>query len=232
MSNVYTKVNELRKAFHSVERKKTGYNAHSKFQFFELQDFIADVMKLCEQLKVCIFVSEITPNVAVIKAVDTENPDSSMFVEICSAIAQIPKATDIQNVGGTITYMRRYAWTTFLEIVENDAVDASEQPAPQKKPNGLSESEIAINEEFGKQCIAWAGYDSTTPEDIVALREQITMRKDTPMFGVLAKTMKDIFTQYGWSFNENLHHRWERKDQTKTKTLINNSDNPFGGFEG
>jgi len=127
MTNVYTKVNALRKAFHSQERKKTGYNGHSKFQFFELQDFIADVMKLCEEHKVCIYISEITSSSAVIKAVDIENDDSQMTIEIVSAMAQIPKATDIQNVGGTITYMRRYAWTTFLEIASMTADEIGSQ---------------------------------------------------------------------------------------------------------
>lgn len=223
MTNVYEKVNALRKAFHSQERKKTGYNGHSKFQFFELQDFIADVMKLCDEHKVCIYISEITSSSAVIKAVDIENDESEITVKIVSAMAQIPKATDIQNVGGTITYMRRYAWTTFLEIVENDVVDVQEQQKPVE--NELTTEQMQAVENFAEECHAMVGLDGATGFDIEAMRETVASTKDTPLFPLFQKTFLQATKKHGWVYDKTAEGSWRK--ETKTKVLINTSENPW-----
>jgi len=53
--------------------------------------------------------------------------------------AFIKGANEIQALGATITYMRRYIWMVFLDLVESDAVDQNpkgdSEPEGEKKPN-------------------------------------------------------------------------------------------------
>jgi hypothetical protein len=39
--------------------------------------------------------------------------------------AELKGCHEVQNLGAVQTYLRRYLWTTAMEIVEHDALDAT-----------------------------------------------------------------------------------------------------------
>ena len=59
-------------------------------------------------------------------SVDVDNPESMITINSPMAEAALKGCHPIQNLGAVETYTRRYLWVTALELVEHDAIDASE----------------------------------------------------------------------------------------------------------
>lgn len=125
--NIYEKVNELRVRFLSQQHKKTGWNNFGKYSYFELPDFIPDVMQLCGALGITP-VFKVKKGNAKLKVVNTEAPEESITFTAPFGGCQLKGCHEVQNIGASITYMRRYMWGVALEMVENDTIDAITNP--------------------------------------------------------------------------------------------------------
>ena len=127
---LYKKLAEARVMLQEAGVKKTGYNAFSKFEYFQLSDFLPEVNRIFQKLGLCShFTMDVTT--AVLTIYDTEE-DASLTFTSPTAEAGIKGASSIQQLGGVITYMRRYLWLMAMEITEADTVDAL--PEEKKKP--------------------------------------------------------------------------------------------------
>jgi hypothetical protein len=138
--SVYSKLNQAREQFHSLELKKTGRNTFANYNYFELGDFLIPALKVFREVGLCAYVS-FDKEIATMTIVDMESNDK---MEITSPMgsAALKGCHEVQNIGAVETYQRRYLWVAALEIVEHDALDATtgrEEPAKttQRKPNGL-----------------------------------------------------------------------------------------------
>lgn len=136
--NIYEKINELRVCFLKQPHRKTGKNAFAGFSYFELPDFIPQVVLDCQRIGIGIAFKvkvKIRKSMLIQKAVltlnDCENPQDKVKFSAPFGSCQLKGCHEVQNIGASITYMRRYCWGMALELVENDAVDASE---PLKQP--------------------------------------------------------------------------------------------------
>jgi hypothetical protein len=131
--NVFKKLQQARVKLHNTQLHKSGKNSFAKFNYFELGDFVPQVTAIFNDLGLCETIS-FTQETAylTIYNVDGEKDD---FVTFTSPMvyANMEKLQAIQNLGSTHTYMRRYLWLMAMEIVENDAVDAS-APVEKKDP--------------------------------------------------------------------------------------------------
>lgn len=123
--NIYQKVNALRIDFLSKPHRKTGNNAFAGFSYFELPDFIPQVLSDCSKHGICprFYVAE---GKAFLALHNAEKPDEMLNFSAPFGGCQLKGCHEVQNIGASITYMRRYLWSMALELVENDAVDASE----------------------------------------------------------------------------------------------------------
>lgn len=123
--NVYQKLNEARKQFHSSEIKKSGENKFAGYKYFELGDFIVPALKIFEDVGLTGIV-RFQKELAELVVVNTEKPEE--IIVFCSPMseANLKGCHPVQNLGAVETYIRRYLWVAALEIVEHDAVDASE----------------------------------------------------------------------------------------------------------
>jgi hypothetical protein len=110
--------------------KKTGYNSYGKWHYYELGDFIPTVHRLFDAVGLCgIFnIDNVTATLTIFDNEDGTHVTFSSPV----VMATNGKGQDIQSLGATHTYMRRYLWLMAMEIVEADAVDS--QPQEEKKP--------------------------------------------------------------------------------------------------
>lgn len=131
--NIYEKLQKCRVELQSKNLKKSGVNNFSKFEYFELGDFLPIVNELFQKEGLCSVFS-----------MDNEKATLTIifpFIEICEPIngkkeviphhqeivfsspiaeLELKGCNKIQALGGVHTYMKRYLYMNALEIVEND----------------------------------------------------------------------------------------------------------------
>lgn len=136
--SVHLKLTKARVELSKLDIKKTGHNKFSGYYYYELGDFMPHIQNIFERLGLCGTVS-FGQEIAVLTIVDAE---SGQMIEMTSPMseANLKGMHPVQNLGAVQTYIRRYLWTTALEITESDAIDSTakveEEPkakAPVKK---------------------------------------------------------------------------------------------------
>ena len=106
--------------------EKSGKNTFANFKYHELQDFLKHIVELNNEHGVN-DVFDISTEKATLTLYNNDNAEDKFTVSIPYVMAQMTgKTDDIQRLGSTITYIRRYLYLTAYGIQENDAVDASE----------------------------------------------------------------------------------------------------------
>ena len=100
--SVYLKLQKVRNELNKCELKKTGFNKHSKFYYFELGDFLPKVTELCEKHGVCPIIK--FGEIAELVIVDVEKEDSMVTFTSPIAEAKLPGSPQpVQNLGATQT---------------------------------------------------------------------------------------------------------------------------------
>jgi hypothetical protein len=122
--NVYSKLNKARLELQSTELTKSGHNKFAGYKYFELGDFLPTINNIFDKVGLCGVIS-FGSELATLTIVSV---DDGSKIEITSpmADAQLKGCHPIQNLGAVETYTRRYLWVTAMEIVEHDALDASQ----------------------------------------------------------------------------------------------------------
>ena len=141
--NVYQKLLKARAMFLESDVQKTGKNMHLSFKYFELDDIVPTATRIFSEVGL-IPVVNFTSDIATMTVVNTDNPEEVIpFVAPFNQIAPIvsnagKQATnEMQALGSSITYMRRYLYMIALDICESDSFDANvgkPVTAPQSAP--------------------------------------------------------------------------------------------------
>jgi hypothetical protein len=140
--NVYTKLLAARIKFLSSNPQKSGKNMQLAFKYFELDDIVPIATKIFEEVGLVSLVSFDTDK-ALMRIHDTANPsDCVSFTAPFATLEPIvsntgKKATnEMQALGSSITYMRRYLYMIALDICEPDEIDngLKDTPAPNPAP--------------------------------------------------------------------------------------------------
>lgn len=143
-SNIYQKLAKLRYDIQRAPLKKTGHNGFQKFDYFELKDFIPTVMKMCDEIGLVGQVT-IADGDATLTVINAETPDETLAFTV-PWVMSTGSSNPIQNLGATITYIRRYLWMMALELVENDIVDAQDTTVAPKAPKATKEQLEQVEE--------------------------------------------------------------------------------------
>ena len=118
--------------------------------YIALEDFLADAIVECENLGL---VPTVTfdvpgkPNLAALIMTDATGkeppftPWTAVPTEKASGLVE-----DLQAIGSQIKYTRRYLWTTFLDLVEHDALEDGEFNDEIRAVNGLIQESETKNE--------------------------------------------------------------------------------------
>ena len=117
------KLQKCRVELQDKKLKKSGENKFAKFKYFELSDFLPTVNKMFADNKMFSNFS-IHGEIATLTITDCEDKTSQTFTSNI-ADADVKGCTAIQSLGAVHTYLKRYLYLNALEIVENDALDAS-----------------------------------------------------------------------------------------------------------
>ena len=126
--NVFEKLNEARLAFQKKNVKKSGNNKFAGYSYYELADILPAINEIAKELKFSCIVSFGT-DVAQLEFVDLEKPTEKICFLSPMSKASLKGCHEVQNLGAVETYIKRYLYQNCFEIVENDALDATMNPA-------------------------------------------------------------------------------------------------------
>jgi hypothetical protein len=140
--NVYQKLLKARAMFLESDVQKTGKNMHLSFKYFELDDIVPMATKIFGEIGL-IGVVNFTSDTATMTIINTENPEETIpFIAPFNQIAPIVSSAgkqatnEMQALGSSITYMRRYLYMIALDICEPDDIDGNlGKPVPQAAPS-------------------------------------------------------------------------------------------------
>ena len=153
--NVHRKLQKAKLELTKKEIKKSGKNTYTGFTYFELSDFLPYIVEILENLGLC-SVFKIGEKMAELEIINTDDPEDKTSVSIPVATASVKGANDMQNLGATQTYLRRYLYMLAFDIVENDISDSLiNKELHQKKVKEVEElmEETGTNKE---NFIGWA----------------------------------------------------------------------------
>ena len=142
--NVYQKLLKARAMFLTADPKKSGKNMQLAFKYFELDDIVPIATKIFEDVGLISLVS-FENDYARMSIVDIDNPtDGTTFTAPFKPIDPIVSnagkqvTNEMQALGSSITYMRRYLYMIALDICEPDGIDVgaigTQQPTQVVQP--------------------------------------------------------------------------------------------------
>ena len=133
--NVYQKLLKARAKFLGSDTKKSGKNMHLAFKYFELDDIVPVATKIFEEVGLISLVN-FTSDTATMTIVNTDDGEKVEFSAPFNQIAPIVSNTgkqatnEMQALGSSITYMRRYLYMIALDICEPDNIEPTLSNAP------------------------------------------------------------------------------------------------------
>lgn len=129
--NVYQKLIEAREKFLVSDINQSGKNMQLSFKYFELKDIVPTITHIFKDLGL-LAVARFTDTVATLTIVNTDNPEETIdfpvpFNQIQPIVSNAGKqvTNDMQALGSSITYMRRYLYLIAMDICVNDEIEPS-----------------------------------------------------------------------------------------------------------
>lgn len=129
--NVYQKLIEARERFLVSDINQSGKNMQLSFKYFELKDIVPTITHIFKELGL-LAVARFTDTVATLTVVNTDNPEETIdfpvpFNQIQPIVSNAGKqvTNDMQALGSSITYMRRYLYLIAMDICVNDEIEPS-----------------------------------------------------------------------------------------------------------
>lgn len=166
---VHRKLSTARQAFHQLKLKKSGKNTFANYDYFELGDFLIPALKVFDEVGLGATIS-FTQDTATMTIVDLDNTSDTIAITSPMGSAALKGCHEVQNIGAVETYQRRYLWVAALEIVEHDALDATNGKAgaePEAVPDdgpiddGQFATIIQLIERTGTDAQAFCAYYKT-----------------------------------------------------------------------
>lgn len=128
--NALAKLQQARLKFLQAGVKKTGKNIHLEFMYFELQDIVPTAEAIFTEVGL-LMVPTFGKETATAKVYNCDDRDEdpvvfeAPFTQIAPIISNTGKVVtnEMQALGSSLTYMRRYLWQLVLDIIEADSID-------------------------------------------------------------------------------------------------------------
>lgn len=178
--NVYQKLIKAREMFLQSDIQKTGKNMHLSFKYFELEDIVPTVTRIFNELGL-ISIVRFNETLAEMIIVNTDNDGDRVdftapFTPLQPLISNTGKqaTNEMQALGSSITYMRRYLYMIAMDIVESDSIDSElgkDEPVKPKAP-ATPAQRAEVKEELTSP------NDNATPLQIRGLKKVLKDLKD------------------------------------------------------
>ena len=125
---------------------KSGYNKFQNFKYFELVDIVPVATNICCKLGLYTHIN-ITEGKAIMTVVNMDNVEEQLEFKIDAPMVRENDFNKmLQDVGRAETYIRRYLYMLFLDIVENDLVDGADQKSTDFKTANKYKSKPKIRQ--------------------------------------------------------------------------------------
>lgn len=123
--NIYQKIQKARVELQKRDIKKTGLNKYSNYKYFELGDFLPHINDIC--LEVGLYTEfAYGEEEAFLYLIDCDDPAIKREWRTPIKVPALKGCTDIQAIGGSQTFSRRYLYMMAFEISETDIVNNAE----------------------------------------------------------------------------------------------------------
>lgn len=121
------KIIKIKNKFYETTTKKSGKNSFQGFEYFELKDFLPDLVKLMAEEEVN-DIFTIKDEYAVLKLIHKEETNEYTIPFVMFDVPLNKQGKDsmqkIQYLGALSTYYKRYLYMNAFSITENDKIDA------------------------------------------------------------------------------------------------------------
>ena len=215
--NIYQKLMEARARFLAMPVKKSGINRFAKFEYFELADIVPVKTAIFQDLGLCDVIT-FSDESAVLLLFNIDNTEEHIAFSTPIKVQAVNGMNDMQAIGASETYARRYLYQAVLDIVEADTFDAtmgSEGSAPVKLTKNASAPKTAQKgrEEAKEALTSGEASDS----EITAVKRALKKLRDkdeekyTPYIAECMKRLKgglekkdaeDLLIEIGEKINE------------------------------
>lgn len=155
--SILKKIAEARVKLQDTKINKSGENKFAKFKYYELADFLPTLNKINLELGICTRF-EIVENNACLTVFDIDKQEDNITFTIPYVSSELKGVTKIQELGATITYLRRYLFLVAFEITDGEVVDA--QPL-QEQPKSKVEDKKPFDKKKAEKCILELVGDNT-----------------------------------------------------------------------
>lgn len=149
--SIYLKLAQARVELQKMGLKKSGKNTFAKYDYFELRDFLPAVNELMAKYKL-LGVCRFDHQMASLTIVDAEKPDDQIVFTCPMSTAELKGCHPVQNLGAVQTYTRRYLYTAAFEIVESDALDATQGSDDDPLGTGNTEKRLPVRGDNCEVC--------------------------------------------------------------------------------
>lgn len=123
--NIYQKIQSVKIKLMGENIKKSGHNKFSNFKYYELSDFEPKITELCSELGLLIKFN-FTSTEGILTIINTEKPDEKTEYAVPMAKPELKGCNEVQILGGSMTYLKRYLYMNAFSITEHDQFDCQD----------------------------------------------------------------------------------------------------------
>lgn len=186
--NIFQKLQEARCLFLKENVKKSGKNMNLEFMYFELADIVPAAEEIFRKVGL-MGLPTFPTDKATMYVYDTDHPETEPlaftlpFDKLSPIISNSGKAVtnEMQALGSSITYIRRYLWMLVLDVVEADTIDATLGEEPKVK--GAAETPAKPK--------ATAHKAPATPQKREEIKKELTSPKQEVAPAAKVKALKE-----------------------------------------
>lgn len=188
----YTSMNAMQKLqiarveFLNAGVKKTGKNISLEFKYFELEDIVPVAEAIFGKVGL-LMVPTFGKEYASAKVYNCDDRGEepivfeAPFTQIAPIISNSGKAVtnEMQALGSSITYMRRYLWQLVLDIIEADSIDntsgaGEDTPTPPPAPKATKKAPVtAEKRQEIKSELTSAPEGASSDEQVATLKAEL-----------------------------------------------------------
>ena len=202
-ATIFWKLSAARIMLQEQPLTKSGANKFAGYKYFELGDFLPAIQRIFNDVGLVDVIS-FTADTATLTLYDSDNGQSIVFTSPMGS-ANLKGCHEVQNIGATETYQRRYLYVTALAIVESDTLDATtgnKDAEPPKKAEKKSEPDFDVNT-FVEKMAEW-GQTAQSKDELASLwkNNQASIDKLKSGHAELFKRLVSLFGELKLKFQE------------------------------
>lgn len=153
--SIYEKLARMQNEMHYIGFKKTGSNKFLKAKYFKLDDLLKELIPLTTKYETTLIFSFTSDGVLKLKDWDPEKGEISIRVPFPEFKVSDPNKLT-QNIGGAITYLKRYLLMDMFLSMEEDEIEegAGKKENIHRNNNnsfdGMPKKEVDVDEVLNK----------------------------------------------------------------------------------